>query len=221
MTRIQNIKNQRFNRLVAKEYSHTEKGKSSTWVCECDCGNLVEVELSSLKSSNTQSCGCLRLERMAETNTKHQRSKTSEYYAWDNMLQRCRNPKNPQYKNYGGRGIYVCEEWASSFEAFLNDMGEKPSKNLSLDRIDNNKGYYKNNCRWTDDYTQATNQRNPRNETTGIKNISYSNRDNLYYVGIQRKGQKYRKGFKELKNAIDWKEKVLSEITSTTIKREG
>ena len=221
MTKIQDIKNQRFGKLIALEYSHTEKGKSSTWICRCDCGRISKVELSSLRSGNTQSCGCLRLERIAKSNSTHGKSKTSEYYAWDNMIQRCVNPNNPEYKNYGGRGISVCEEWRNSFELFLQDMGLKPKEKFSLDRIDNDKGYYKENCRWTNSFTQAINQREKPNYTTGIKNISYSKRDNLFCVSIGREGKRYRKSFKNLEDAINWKEEVLKNLTSTTIKREG
>lgn len=221
MTKIKNIKNQRFGKLIAKEYSHTEKGKSSTWICKCDCGNIIPVVISSLNSGNTQSCGCFRLERIKEAVTTHGEGRSTEYIAWGNMIQRCTNPNNPEYINYGGRNITICEEWKNSFETFLNDMGRKPDKKFSLDRIDNNKGYYKENCRWTNCSIQAINQRDKKNKTTGIKNISYSKRDNLYYVGIERKGKRYRKAFKNLENAIDWKKQILSNLTSTTIKREG
>lgn len=212
MSRIQNITGETFNRLTAKEYMYTEKGKSSTWMCQCTCGKEISVELSSLRNGNTQSCGCLRLERTREKNTSHNKSHTSEYYAWDNMKRRCQNKNNPEYKNYGARGIEVCESWSSSFENFLEDMGEKPRKNLSLDRIDNDKGYYKENCRWADMSTQAINQRNPNNESTGIRNISYSKRDNLYCVEITRKGERYRRSFKVLQDAVNWKTKTLKEI---------
>lgn len=208
----QDITRENFGRLTAKKYLYTEKGKSSTWLCECECGNTTEVVLSSLRNGNTQSCGCLQKER-ARNNVTHNRTKTSEYYAWSNMIQRCTNKNNPEYKNYGARGITVCDKWKNSFEKFLEDMGEKPLRGLSLDRIDNNKGYFKENCRWTTGYTQAVNQRNKKNKTTGIKNISYSKRDDLYYVSITRKAKRYRKCFKELEDAVNWKEKTLNEIS--------
>lgn len=212
MRKIQDITNQRFGRLTAKEYAFTDKGKSSTWRCLCDCGKETLVVLTSLKNGNTQSCGCLRIERTKAKVAKHKKSHSPEYHAWGNMIQRCENKNHPEYKNYGGRGIVVCKEWRSSFERFFEDMGEKPSPKFSLDRINNEKGYFKENCRWTDASTQATNQREKENKTTGIKNISYSKRDGLYYVAIERKGQRRRKAFKRLDDAVSWKEKVLDEL---------
>lgn len=209
MTKIQNIENERFGRLIAKKYLKTKKGKSSTWLCICDCGETTKVELSSLRNGNTKSCGCLQKDRVREFSTKHKMSHSSEYHAWGNMIQRCTNPNNPEYKNYGARGIIVCREWLNSFEVFFKDMGEKPFSDYSLDRKNNDKGYEKNNCRWIDSSTQAINTRRRENKTTGITNISYSKRDDLFYVDIARKGKRHRKSFKVLNNAIDWKEKVL------------
>lgn len=212
MRKIQDITNQRFGRLTAKEYAFTEKGKSSTWKCICDCGKEILVVLTSLRNGNTQSCGCLRIERTKAKVTKHKKSHSPEYHAWGNMIQRCRNRNHPEYKNYGARGIIVCEEWQSSFERFFEDMGEKPDPKFSLDRINNEEGYFKENCRWTDASTQARNQREKENKTTGIKNISYSKRDGLYYVNIERKGQRRRKAFKRLDDAVSWKERTLDEL---------
>lgn len=209
MTRIQDITGQKFGRLTAKEYMFTDKGKSSTWLCQCECGNTLSVVLSTLRNGSTQSCGCLRLESLRKKNTTHNKSHTSEYYAWGNMVQRCTNPKSPEYKNYGGRGISVCAEWKNSFQNFLDDMGEKPKKSYSLDRVDNEADYDKENCRWTDFSTQAINRRDLKNETTGIRNISHSKRDDLFYVSIDRKGKRYRKAFKELQAAVAWKEETL------------
>lgn len=209
MSKIQNIKGQKFGRLTALEYMYTEKGKSSTWMCLCDCGKQFPVVLTSLKSGNTQSCGCLRLERVKEKNTTHSKCHTPEYHAWGNIIQRCTNPNSPEYKNYGSRGISVCSEWRDSFETFLKDMGPKQDKSLSIDRINNEDGYHKGNCEWRNSYAQAINKRDMKNLTVGIKNISYSERDNLYNVAIEREGKRYRKSFKNLEDAVKWKEKTL------------
>lgn len=214
MNKSHNIKGERFNRLVAIEYMYRDKGKSSRWLCRCDCGKEISVEIASLRSGNTQSCGCLRLERVRDKISTHGKSYTTEYHAWGNMVQRCTNPSNPEYKNYGGRGISISSEWRNSFENFLEDMGPKPNKSFSLDRINNEDGYYKENCHWTDSSAQATNRRDAENKTVGIKNISYSKRDDLYYVGIERKGIRHRKSFKYLDDAINWKENTLKNINS-------
>lgn len=210
--KYKNIKGQKFGRLTAIQYMYTKKGKSSTWMCVCECGNKTTTELSSLRNGRTQSCGCLRLERTKESVTKHKKSHTPEYHAWSNMIQRCTNPNHPEYKNYGERGIAVCSEWRSSFETFYRDIGSKPSKKYSLDRINNQQGYFKENCRWADAFTQAINRRDKANKTVGIKNISYSQRDDLYYVGIERKGIRYRKSFKNIEDAVNWKESTLKNI---------
>lgn len=204
------IKNEKFNRLTAIEYLQTPKGKSSIWLCKCDCGNLIKVDISSLRNKNTQSCGCLGKEKRLVSVLKHNRSKTSEYYVWSNMIQRCSNTKNSEYKNYGARGILVCEEW-KDFINFFNDMGEKPQKDYSLDRINNEKGYSKENCRWTDSFTQSSNRRYKENELK-IRNISYSERDSLYCVDIIRKSIRYRKSFKKLEDAISFKKETLEII---------
>lgn len=214
MNKSHNIKGERFNRLVAIEYMYRDKGKSSRWLCQCDCGKKVSVEISSLRSGNTQSCGCLRLERVRDKISTHGKSYTTEYHAWGNMIQRCTNPSNPEYKNYGGRGIFISPEWRNSFENFLEDMGPKPNKSLSLDRINNEDGYYKENCHWASSSAQVVNRRDVENKTVGIKNISYSKRDDLYYVGIERKGIRHRKAFKNLDDAINWKENTLKNINS-------
>lgn len=124
----------------------------------CDCGKKLTTFLNSLRSGNTNSCGCYRSESVTNNNTTHNMSRSSEYHCWATMIQRCTNPKNKKYLYYGGRGISVCQEWMS-FQNFINDMGKKPSPNLSIDRINNDGNYCKENCRWTDHFTQMNNTR--------------------------------------------------------------
>lgn len=146
------LKGQKFGRLTAVE------PKGSKWLCHCDCGNQVEVYQGSLRKGASKSCGCLRRELTTSRNAKHGMSGTVEHECWKNMIQRCTNPKNPGYPDYGGRGIKVCERWLS-FENFFADMGVRP-EGCSLDRIAVEGDYEPANCRWA---TQMQQQRNRRN----------------------------------------------------------
>lgn len=135
------------------------------WFCICDCGGTATPRGSSLTSGQTQSCGCYMKDRTSEANTKHgelkKKPKTLEYTAWTNMKDRCYNPNMKSFHNYGGRGIKVCDRWME-FAAFLSDMGLKPSKAHSLDRIDFNGDYEPSNCRWATYKEQARNRRGNR-----------------------------------------------------------
>lgn len=137
---------------------------------KCFCGKEFITRLTGIKSNKVNSCGCVRKEKLISRITKHNKSTTPEYTSWESMKHRCLNSNNKYYKNYGGRGITVCDEWLT-FEGFFKDMGNKPEKNFSLDRIDVNKGYYKDNCRWASRYTQDRNRR-----------------DNIF---IEHEGEKY------------------------------
>lgn len=133
------------------------------WLCKCECGNYKEVLSASLRTGKTRSCGCYNDEIRQLTNTIHGHSsrfyKSPSYQCWDAIIQRCTNKKHKQYKDYGGRGIVACDRWLD-FKLFLQDMGEKPSSSYSIERIDNNLGYYKENCKWATREQQSRNKRN-------------------------------------------------------------
>lgn len=160
------IENQVFGRLTAMYRVVPRIKRKSIWVCKCVCGNTALVRLTQLTSGVTQSCGCLRSElaaNRARQRTIHgharKRNETVEYRAWSHMKYRCYDKRSESYKDYGGRGIKVCDRWLESFSNFLEDMGLKPSPFLSIDRIENDGNYEPSNCRWATKSQQCSNQR--------------------------------------------------------------
>ena len=154
------ITGQKFGRLTVIKRVFEEGYKKPRWLCQCDCGNTCVVLGESLKSGNTQSCGCLQKERsIASCKTHGLRRQTKLYPIWSQMKQRCQNPNNAAFENYGGRGIVVCDEWLK-FKTFYDwAMNNGYSEGLCLDRIDNDKGYSPDNCRWVSHKMNNDNRR--------------------------------------------------------------
>ena len=155
-----------FGRLKVIGFDSVRNG-SYYWLCECECGNRKSVQYSKLMRGHTRSCGCLA----SEIRRKHGMSHTRLYNTWTNMKSRCTNPKDEFYKDYGGRGIKVCDEWMKSFSSFYEwAMNNGYADHLTIDRIDNDGDYTPDNCRWVDLKEQANNKRN--NVTVTINGLT-------------------------------------------------
>lgn len=163
------ITNQRFGKLVAL-YRLPEVG--SFWMCRCDCGKEIKVKLPNLLRGVTQSCGCTP--KHTTRRGTHHKSRTPVYHVWTSIKMRCLVPQTPGYKDYGGRGITVCDRWKDSFENFYADMGDIPFEGAQIDRIDNDGNYEPNNCRWATRIENANNQRKTIKIQVGNEEIPLS-----------------------------------------------
>ena len=164
MSALKDLTGQRFGRLVVIERAGSDKDKRATWKCQCDCGEVRVVYSCNLLHGIMKSCGCYKNEQIALRNTIHGKRKSRLYEVWKNMKRRCSSPSVHNYHRYGGRGITVCAEWQNNFQAFYdwamaNGYDENaPRGQCTIDRIDNDKGYSPDNCRWVDMKTQNNNQ---------------------------------------------------------------
>lgn len=171
---FRDIEGQEFGRWKVISFAGSDNG--AIWLCQCSCGSAPRLVGAKNLFQGSRSCGCIQREKASETGKTlylrrrivpcavktHGMSKTPEYRAWNQMIQRCTNKKIRNYSDYGGRGIKVCKEWLTSFEAFYKHIGPRPSAKHSLDRIENDKGYEPGNVRWATDPQQRDNSRHPR-----------------------------------------------------------
>jgi len=155
MKRI-DLTNERFGKWQALSYAGNGR-----WNCVCECGSEKAVRGCHLVGGNSKSCGC--------SWTTHGMANSKEYMVWDSMIRRCHNANHKAYSSYGARGITVCPEWRS-FSGFFADMGHQP-KGLTLERIDNSKGYAKDNCKWATITEQARNRRSTKLSMEKVKEV--------------------------------------------------
>lgn len=162
MTKIIDLTGNIFGRWTVLGRDETpRKTTNAFWFCLCECGSKKSIQSNTLRNGISRSCGCLRKELTAQREHSHGHaslnSRSGTYNSWAGMIQRCTNPSNPAWKNYGGRGINVCSRWLV-FENFLEDMGDRPS-GMSIDRTDNNGNYCRENCKWATAKDQSKNRR--------------------------------------------------------------
>lgn len=163
MTTRVDLTGKRFGGLTVSGFHGVTGGRSRhyKWSCLCDCGATHVVDASHLKTGHVRSCGCKRNELFSLAKSTHGATRgdkpTVEYTTWQSMIARCSNPKSKGFARYGGAGVTVCDRWATSFAAFIADMGPRPTGH-SIDRIDNAKGYEPSNCRWATTTEQVRNR---------------------------------------------------------------
>ena len=182
------LTNKKYGRLTVVGYSGIDKHQKRRWDCICSCGNKTNVATTPLLLGKVQSCGCLKI----ELKIKHGDSDSLEYFAWRSMRNRCTSSTNPFYDKYGGRGIKICERW-SDYNNFLFDMGRKPTKLHSLERIDNDGDYTPENCKW------ATKSEQTRNRRITIK-IKHDGKEMLIQEWAKELGFPYSTLYMRLRN---------------------
>lgn len=162
MGKINDISGQVFGKLTVIKFLRIDHARKAVWLFQCDCGTLTEIRSNAVLTGKTLSCGCLR-NRYFYDRTTHGMSHSRVYCIYKGIIQRCTDVNTPSYERYGPLG--VCDRWLESFENFYEDMGDPPSDEYSIDRVNNNKGYSPENCRWANQLTQCMN----RNSTIKVE----------------------------------------------------
>jgi hypothetical protein len=186
-----------FERLtvIRRDPSVYGAGTKSKWICQCICGSTVSVIGRDLVRRNTRSCGCLRAEIQRTLPRKHGLSKHPLYAKWAEMIRRCHAPQCHTFPSYGGRGIRVCSRWRESLQSFIDDMGLPPSRQHSIDRINNDGDYEPGNCRWATSSQQGRNTR--ANRTLTLDGEAHCISEWSEITGLQRSciGSRLRRGW--------------------------
>lgn len=177
-------------------------------LCQCDCGNIKDVDIFNVTSGKSKSCGCLSIQAFKQRNTIHGKTNTRLFYIWISMKDRCNNPNNHAYNNYGGRGITVCQEWLTDFMNFYNwAISHGYDENLTIDRINVNGNYEPSNCRWLNQKDQSNNRR------TNL-NFTYNNKTQTLMQWCEEYNLDYRMILARVHNP-KWENKSFEEILFT------
>ena len=181
----------RFGNLTVISLDHITTNHNTYWLCRCDCGNEKVVYRGGLTSGDIISCGCYHKEHLNEYGKTHGLSNDKMYSKWSGMMQRCTNPKASNYERYGGRGIDICDDWRNNPEHFIEwAYSNGYEDGLTLDRKNNNKGYYPDNCRWITTREQQSNTR--RNHNITRKGITHSIAEWSKLTGVNHETLRYR-----------------------------
>lgn len=181
--RFENLEGKKFNYLTVIERVKKENSKQTYWKCKCECGNITITTSPHLKDGHTRSCGCLQKQKMKEIMTTHNLSNTRIFKIWCGIKDRTMRTTHKSHKNYGAKGIKMCDEWMNSFEAFYNwAINNGYQEYLTIDRINNNDDYKPNNCRWITMKAQQNNRTNNHNIT--YKGITHTMKEWSEILGI-------------------------------------
>jgi hypothetical protein len=184
MTKRLNLVGKRFCYLVCTSYYGVSEDKKRTlWYFKCDCGKEIISRADAIKRGVVVSCGCYNRKNNIPTRLTHGLSKTLSYKSWAAARDRCYNPKNPKFKNYGARGIRLCDHW-HDFENFYRDMGDRPSTKYSINRINNDGDYCKENCEWAESKKQSRNKTTTRYLIINNEKIDIKTASELYGVAM-------------------------------------
>lgn len=196
--RLKDLTGQKFGRLTVIERA-PNKGKKTMWRCKCDCGNETVVAGGNLTNGHIVSCGCYNDERRIEAHTKHGMSNKKMYATWLSRRRRCYDTRCPAYKNYGGRGITMCDRWRDDFGAFYEDVSKMPhygEVGYTLERIDNNGNYCPENCCW------ATAKQQSNNRRSNVM-IAYLGRTQTLGQWVEELGLNYKRTRKRIRD-LNW-----------------